>query len=1064
VSDSATPLFLEDHISQVPALQFLQDLGWTYVTEDEALKLRGGRASRVLLTGILGPKLAEINRIEFKGENLPFSEANVRSAIEALEDIPIDGLVRTSEKVYDLLRLPKSLQQTVLGDTRSFDFWFIDWQHPERNAFHVTEEFEVERTASTDTCRPDIVLFINGIPVAVIECKKPGLEKPPMEEAISQQIRNQKTEFIPRLFLYTQLLLAVSKNEAMYGTTGTPRPFWSVWREPDLDDAAVAEAVNRPLTADRKERLFAGRYRYVRRHFDALEAAGREVTEQDRALYALCRPTRLLELMKRFILYDGGEKKIARYQQYFCVRRTMERVSRPGPDGRRPGGVVWHTQGSGKSLTMVMLATAIAEDITTANAKKVVLVTDRVDLDEQIEGTFHRCGMEPKRATTGRNLVELLRSERDPVITTVIDKFETAVSTKGLQLASPDIFVLVDESHRGQYGTLHARMRRVLPNACFLGFTGTPVIKAEKDTVRQFGGLIDTYTIQQAVIDKAVVPLLYEGRNVPQIVDREQIDRWFERITQPLTKGQAADLKRKFSTTSQLNKAEQKVAAIAWDIGAHFAATWRGTGFKGQLVAQDKATALLYKKHLDECGLVTSEVLISAPDDREGDVDILEENKSEVVAFWRRMMERYGTELQLNRLLINAFKNADEPEIIVVVDKLLTGFDAPRDVVLYLTRPLKDHTLLQAIARVNRVYEGKEFGYVVDYAGVLQNLEHALDLYGGLPDFDREDLAGTLTDVAAEIAKLRQRHGDLWDLFRGVKNRRDEEEFERVLGDDALRAEFYERLSAYARNLQLALSTLTFLEQTPEAKVETYRRDVRFFVALRGSVRRRYAEVVDFGQYEPRIQRLLDVHVGTGEVEKLTGLVNIFDREAFAREVEKLGSAGSKADTIAYRTKVTIKERWAEDPAYYERFSAMLEQAIAEYRAQRLSDAEYLKRVAEISASVLDRTGDVVPEPVRYDPDARALFGVVREAVARYQFGGPGAETAAAATALAIDRAIEERRTVHWTHNSDVQNQMRNAIEDELFELKDRLGVPLALDDIDSLMERCLDVARARKP
>ena len=1063
MTDSATPLFLEDHISQVPALQLLQNLGWTYLSPDEALKLRGGRLSRVLLTGILAAKLAETNRIEFKGESLPFSEANIRTAVEALEDVPIDGLVRTSEKVYDLLRLPKSLQQTVLGETRSFDLRYVDWQYPERNAFHVTEEFEVERTASTETCRPDIALFINGIPVGVIECKRPDLDKP-MEEAISQQIRNQKTEYIPRLFLYSQLLLAVSKNEAMYGTTGTPRPFWSVWREPDLDEAALAEAVNRRLTTDQKDRLFAGRYRYVRRHFEALEVAGREVTAQDRALFALCRPERFLELMKRFVLYDGGEKKIARYQQYFCVRRTMERLSRPGADGRRQGGVVWHTQGSGKSLTMVMLATAIAEDIKTANTKKLVLVTDRVDLDEQIEGTFHRCGLAPKRATTGRNLVELLRSERDPVITTVIDKFETAVATKALQLTSPDIFVLVDESHRGQYGTLHARMRRVLPNACFLGFTGTPVMKAEKDTVRQFGGLIDTYTIQQAVDDKAVVPLLYEGRNVPQVVDRAQIDRWFERITQPLTKEQAADLKKKFSSTSQLNKAEQKVAAIAWDVGAHFAATWQGTGFKGQLVAQDKATALLFKKHLDECGLVTSEVLISAPDDREGDVDILEENTSAVVAFWRRVMERYGTEKQYNRLLINAFKNADEPEIIVVVDKLLTGFDAPRDVVLYLTRTLKDHTLLQAIARVNRVYEGKEFGYVVDYAGVLQNLQHALDLYGGLPDFDREDLVGTLTDVLAEIAKLPQRHSDLWDVFRGVKNRRDEEAFERVLADDALRLEFYERLSAYARNLQLALSTLAFLEQTSEAKVETYRHDLRFFMALRGSVRRRYAEVVDFGQYEPRIQKLLDVHVGTGEVEKLTGLVNIFDREAFAREVEKLGTPGSKADTIAYRTKATIRERWAEDPAYYQRFSELLERAIAEYQARRLSDADYLKHVEEISASVRDRSGDVVPEVVRYAPDARALYGVVRETVARYHASGPDAEQAAAASAVAIDRAIEERRTVHWTRNADVQNEMRNAIEDELFDLKARLGADVALDDLDALMERCLDVARVRKP
>jgi type I restriction enzyme, R subunit len=1057
---SGTPLFLEDHISQVPALQLLQNLGWSYLTPEEALELRGGRAARVILTGVLAPKLRELNRIRFKGEEWPFSEGNITTAIQALEDIPIAGLVRTSERVYDLLRLGKALQQTISGDTRSFPLSYIDWERPERNACHVTEEFEVERTGSNDSCRPDLVLFINGIPIAVIECKRPDLDDP-MKEAISQQIRNQKSEYIPRLFLYPQLLLVVSKNDSRYGTTGTPEPFWSAWRE-ELDEAAVREAVNRPLSPEQKDRLFANRFHYVRRHFEGLEASGREPTTQDRTLFALCRPARLLELARRFVLYDGGEKKIARYQQYFCVKRTMERIARPAADGCRPGGVVWHTQGSGKSLTMVMLATAIAEDIP-STSKKVVLVTDRVDLDDQIWNTFRRCGLEPERARTGKHLVELLGSDKHPVITTVIDKFETAVATRGLRLESPDIFVLVDEGHRGQYGAPHAGMRRVLPHASFLGFTGTPVMKQDKDTIRRFGGLIDTYTIRQAVQDKSVVPLLYEGRYVPQTVDKEQIDRWFERITATLTKEQVADLKRKFSSTAQLDKAEQRVATIAWDASAHFANAWKGSGFKGQLVASDKATALLYKKHMDECGLATAEVLISAPDDREGDVDVLEDNVQEVVKFWRKMMERFGTEIEYNKQLINGFKHGPEPEIIIVVDKLLTGFDAPRNVVLYLTRPLKDHTLLQAIARVNRVFEGKDFGYVIDYAGVLQNLEHALDLYGGLPDFAAEDLDGTLTDVAAEVAKLSQRHSDLWAVFTAVKNRQDQEEYEQVLAEQALRAEFYDRLSAYARTLQIALATVAFLEGTSEDRVQKYKGDLRFFIALRGSVRRRYAEVVDFGEYEPRIQRLLDRHVGTGEVERLTDLVNIFDREAFAKEVEKLGSPAAQADTIAYRTRKTISEHMAEDPAYYKRFSDLLEETIAAFRVRRLSDAEYLKRVRELSASVRDRTGDSVPEQVRYDPDARALFGVVRETLVPYGKDGVDVESVGAETALDIERIIEERRTVNWTRNADVQNQMRNAIEDRLFELKEQ-GLALSLEDIDVVMERSLQVAKVRKP
>ena len=273
------------------------------------------------------------------------------------------------------------------------------------------------------------------------------------------------------------------------------------------------------------------------------------------------------------------------------------------------------------------------------------------------------------------------------IITTIIDKFENAVLKGNLRNENDNIFVLVDESHRGQYGAMHARMRKVLPNACFIGFTGTPVTKKEKNTINKFGGLIQpTYTIRKAVEDKAVVPLLYEGRDVEQRVDRQSIDRWFDVMTANLTKEQKADLKKKFTTTDQLNKAEQKVREIAWDISKHFRDNWQGTPYKAQLVTQDKSTALLYKKFLDEFGMVTSEVLISGPDDREGNEEVDEENLPAVQQFWKKMMAKHGSEDQYNKNLINCFKNGDDPEIIIVVDKLLTGFDAPRNTVLYLTR------------------------------------------------------------------------------------------------------------------------------------------------------------------------------------------------------------------------------------------------------------------------------------------------------------------------------------------------------------------------------------------
>jgi type I restriction enzyme R subunit len=1058
------PSFKEDHISQVPALQLLQNLGWRYLTPDEALELRGGKRSNVLLDGVLDPQLRKLNRIRFKGQEYAFSEANIQSAVLALKEVLFDGLVRTNEKIYDLLVLGKSLQQTILGDTKSFPLRYVDWGPGTwltGNVFHVTEEYEVERTGSHEQRTPDLVLFVNGIPLCVIECKRPDI-KDPIEQAVSQMIRNQRDEEIPKLFLYAQLLVAASKNEARYATAGTAAKFWAVWKE--AVDAELAPLVNKPLGRPEKDRLFGHRFQYVRRYFDALEQGPREVTDQDRALYSFCRPARLLELTKHFTLFDAGEKKIARYQQYFCVRKILDRIRQRDQDGRRKGGVVWHTQGSGKSLTMVMLAKALALE-SGLDDYKIVLVTDRVDLDEQIYGTFKNCDVEPIQAGSGRELASLLTGGKSRVVTTVIDKFETAVARMSTPTESPNIFVLVDESHRGQYGAMHARMRKAMPNACFLGFTGTPVMKKEKDTIAKFGGLIDAYTIRQAVEDRAVVPLLYEGRDVEQRVDRMKVDQWFDVITAHLTVEQKADLKKKFATTDQLNRAEQKVKEIALDISAHYRDNWKGTPYKAQLVAQDKATALLYKRYLDELGMVTSEVLISGPDEREGheETDADESKLPEVVAFWKRMMAKHGSEEQYNRNVINAFKSGDDPEIIIVVDKLITGFDAPRNTVLYLTRQLKDHTLLQAIARVNRLYEGKEFGYVIDYRGVLQNLNQAFDLYGKLAEFDSGEVEGTIADVAEEIRKLPQRHSDLWEVFKGVKNKKDEEQYELLLGDEALRERFYERLSAYSRTLSIALASTRFMEGTPDAKVDKYRADLRFFMNLRASVRRRYAEVVDFREYEAKIQKLLDTHVGTGTVETVTTLVNIFDKDAFLREVEKLESAASKADTIAYRTKKTITERMEEDPTFYRKFSEMLEDAIRAFREKRLADRDYLKRVVEIAEGIRNRTGDDLPEQLRHHDVARAFYGVLNEALNRHADGKDLRNTEADA-ALAIDGIIRREKIVNWTTNRDVQNRMKNEIEDYLHQLKDEQEIALTFEEIDAILERCLDIACVRYP
>lgn len=1056
------PDFNEDRISQVPAILLLQNIGYTYLSPDEALALRGGKLSNVLLEGILVPWLRDNNRFRYKGNDYPLSENNIHTAVQALKETPFDGLIRTNEKIYDLLCLGKSLQQQISGDLKSATLKYIDWENPGNNVYHLTEEFSVERTGSHETRRPDIVLFVNGIPLCIIECKSPHI-KEPMREAISQHIRNQKDDEIPKLFIYSQSLLALSKNEALYATTGTPLKFWAQWHEEDEKlDETLKPLIEQPVSEEQIDKMYGAGF--IREKRPAYGTLTRQVTEQDRALYALCRPERLLELAYRFILYDAGVKKIARYQQYFSVKNILERIQTRDAEGRRLGGLVWHTQGSGKSLTMVMLAKslALAEGIADY---RIVLVTDRVDLDDQIYKTFKHCGKEIEQAESGKELCRLLETGKQRIVATIIDKFEAAVSKQQVEIPGTEIFVLVDEGHRTQYGPRHAKMRRVLPNACYIGFTGTPVMKKDKDTVRKFGGLIEpTYTIDKAVADKAVVPLLYEGRHIDQFVDEKGIDAWFERVTQNLSKEQAADLKKKFSTTDQLNKADQKVKAIAWDIGEHFRDNWQGTGFKGQLVTQDKSTALTYKRYLDEFGMVSSEVLISGPDEREGETDIYKENSQEVQRFWKAMMQRFGSEKAYNKQLVNAFKTAEHPEIIIVVDKLLTGFDAPKNTVMYLTRTLKDHTLLQAIARVNRVEEGKDFGYIIDYRGVLSNLGKALDLYRTLPEFDAADIGDALTDVRKEIEKLPEKHTILWDTFKEIQNRGDEEEYERLLADEEKRPKFYERLSVFSRSLAIALASEAAYEVIPRDTIERYKKDLAFFIKLRASIRRRYAEVVDFGEYEPKIQKLLDTYVGAGTVERMTPLVNIFDKEAFAQEVDKVQGAAAKADTIAYRTSRMIHERMGEDEVFYKRFSELLKDAIRVFREGRISDNEYLRRVSDYWQSVLNRTGDKIPRKLDHRDVAKAYFGVVKEVIPEQVFEHKERDELIADMALLIDDTIERLRIVNWANNSDAQNRIRTAIEDVLFDFQKKQGIAISFAEIDAVMERCIATAKVRRP
>ena len=1068
--------FNEKHLSQIPALQLLANLGYRYLTPAQALAMRGGRLSNVLMEEVLRDSLKRINRIQHKGDSYLFSEENLQSAIQRLKNVKYDGLLKTNEAVYDLLTLGVALEQSVEGAVRSFTLNYIDWKNPENNVYHVTAEFSVERTRSHETARPDIVLFVNGIPFAVIECKSPKTE---VAQAVSQIIRNQRDEYIPTLFTYAQLVIGTNKNHCKYATVGTSAKYWAVWREEreekDEDGAALRAVLDQPLPQEAK----AGLYELLAEGFgvresDAEYLVRRALTEQDRTIYALCRPERLLRMALLFTVFDGGRRKIARYQQFFAVERIVGRVKQRDDAGRRAGGIVWHTQGSGKSLTMVMLAKALVLDLD-IRTPRIVLVTDRVDLDKQLGNTFAACGLTPDRAESGRHLVELVAENKAHIVTTLINKFDKALSTRKFQDESTEIFVLVDETQRTQLGMFAARMRQMFPNACYIGFTGTPLLKREKSDVMRFGGIIHTYAINQAVSDGAIVPLLYEGRLVEIEQNKAAIDVWFERHTQGLTPAQKADLKKKYARAETLNKTDQVIYMRAFDISAHFRQNWQGTGFKAQLVAPSKVAALKYKAFLDDLGEVTSEVIISAPDEREGfdDVDD-EESADEVVAFWQRMMKRYGDAESYETQIVNGFKHGSDPEILIVVSKLLTGFDAPRNTVLYLTRNLKEHTLLQAIARVNRLYDDddgakpKEFGYIIDYAGILGELDQALTTYSALDGFEEGDLAGALISINDEVRQLPQRHAELWDVFKTVSNRQDEEAFEQLLGDEKIRENFYERLSAYAKTLAIAMSSEEFITTTPENRLKGYKADLKRFTNLKAAVKLRYAESIDYRDYEPKIQKLLDTHISASEVLKLNEPVNIFDVAAFQQVVEEQGQGkptAAKADMIAHATKRAITEHLDEDPAFFEKFSKLIQQAIDDYRAGRISDLEYLKRASEIKDAVVNRKTDDVPAVLHGNDHAIACFGILEPYFGRHVTDATQAKEVAAEAAVSIWAIVERNRVVGFWDNLDAQRRAMNEMDDFLYDvIRGERNIPLTTEEMDEIINRSMQLARHRIP
>ena len=1023
--------YLERQASQIHAIELFQSMGYIYISSEDCEKQRGSKY-HVLLKDILRGQLRDLNRYEYAGEEKEFSAANIERAMDELDEPLIDGLVRTSEKIYDALLLGKSYPETVGGGkSLSFNLKYIDWEHPENNLYHVTEEFAVESQDKLHNARPDIVLFINGIPFAVIECKAPHVS---VDQAVEQNIRNQQADYIPQLYKYAQIVLATNKNAVKYATAGTPKKFWNVWKEEN------DEFMNAML---------------------AQHVADRAPTEQDRNLISLFSLNRIMELIRYFVLFDANVKKICRYQQYFAIKEIIKTIRQKDDKGNRQSGVVWHTQGSGKSLTMVMLSKYILMELASCNPR-VVIVTDRKELDGQIAATFAHTRLNPARATSGRHLVDLVKSGKADVITTIINKFNTAerLDTKNY---SKDVFVLIDESHRSNYGSMASKMRTVFPNACYIGFTGTPLMKREKNTMARFGKLIHKYTIRDGVEDGAIVPLIYEGRFVEQKVDEENIDMWFQQTTKRLTDPQKEDLRQKWSSIRRLTSTDARIKRIALDINNHFIMGFKDTGFKAMLATNYKRDAIRYLKCFEQFGDLTCGVVISPPDMRESVDDIDEGTDDLVIAYWNKMMNQYGDADAYEEAMKNKFCDG-EIDILIVCSKLLTGFDAPVCQVLYIDKELKEHGLLQAIARTNRLREGKEYGLIVDYRGLIQKLDAAMDMYSGagLENYESGDLKGVVVDVLDAIGQLRAAYSNLMDLFSDVKDLSDTEAVEVSLADEKKREQFYNLLCVFGRALNLALNSEAVFEAISREDRQMYRASFVFFSKVRRSVKLRYCDGIDNSEYEPLMQNLLDTHLSVAGLKQLTNPVDILNKDDFERELEELGTIRAKADAITSRLSRSISAKYEENPAYYDSFSKRIKDALEQYKEKVISEAEYLAKMKSIMEDYHAGKSSVsYPERIKHNVHAQAFYGVLTalfdDAEIEEMTPDFAAEIAEKITAI-----IAKHSQVDWTNNQTIHDRISQDIDDLFYEYEKNRGLILDFDVIDKVIENVKTVALRR--
>lgn len=680
------------------------------------------------------------------------------------------------------------------------------------------------------------------------------------------------------------------------------------------------------------------------------------------------------------------------------------------------------------------------------------MVSDRVDLDRQITDTFANTQIKVAQAKSSKDLLDKLKSGAS-VITTLVHKFEKLKYANGGGNASADIFVLVDESHRTQSGELHRAMKKTLPNACYVGFTGTPLMKSEKNSFAKFGGEIHRYTIQEAINDEAVLPLMYESRLVEQdISDKDALNLRFDIITRNLSDEQKADLQRKWVQFQKIASSENRLFLIAQDIAKHFGQNLQGQGFKAILATNSKYEAMRYYEIFEEYTELKSAPIISS-NEQDG---FENERKDFVAKSWKRVVERYASdEERYISYAKDEFIYGDEVELLIVVDKLLTGFDAPRAKVLYIDKSLKEHNLLQAIARVNRLCEGKDNGIIIDYRGLLGDLDKALSDYNPLNGFDEGDLVNAVIDIKEALNTLKRAYDELDGIFAGA-NEGDKESYIEILKDSENQAKFRENLCEFSRALAMALGSEQITQMLSESKIAHYKAKIRFYNELRKEISIRLCEACDFGEFEAQMQNLLDKFVSARGINKLGNIPNIFDDD-FEKQVAKLlndEGIKARADSLLSAISNAIEEKLKTNPAFYTSLAHQIESILKDYKEKRINDEQKLNLARQMHQKLLSKSisaKESYPEKIAQKESLIAfydnlyeLLSVAFESVPKEKCSKDEFIEVIENLSLKTDEIyIRFCKKPQWFDSSEVKNSIESELEDIVWGIEDRFGVKI---------------------